>query len=410
MENIDRHGRNKKINYKLSSTFSNGIEEQDFKSLTITDKEIEYAFTLKLFPSQKNENYDEKTVENISWGKLSEMQEAFSSVFDGSGNGYAGYPNNTLFIKREFPKTKDSKWKKFYEYLDILPFATTLEELRFTYYNSLAEKLKFSKEDRQAIDYYIQNYLLIIPKLVGKIFVPFTVGPLREKPKSKYLLKGNKFDTKDYYGILSRIDEYRENYNPFYPGNAVESLEDYINSTLSDFRLGRKIEVVKKNGVGSIYISDKKGTKYNLAEASSGLIQVLPIIVNEYFNIFERYPEFDFEIRGNRLNYIEQPELHLHPKLQTELIEFLTKKLNTYIIETHSEHIVRKIQVLVARGDLKKEMVAVYYFDKDEKTGITSIKEMELDEKGRFITEWPPGFFDTDTKLALEFLREISKN
>ncbi|MBK6915235.1 MAG: DUF3696 domain-containing protein [Ignavibacteriales bacterium] len=78
--------------------------------------------------------------------------------------------------------------------------------------------------------------------------------------------------------------------------------------------------------------------------------------------------------------------------------------MGTYIIETHSEHIIRKIQVLIAQGKLSKEKVAVYYFDKDEKTGITSIKEMEMEDNGFFKEPWPDGFFDDSYNLARELI------
>ena len=409
LEISSSEGWNKKFDYKLSSTFFDGKEGNDFKSLIHSDKSTDNPITIKLFPAQKNANIDKEFVENVALGKVSEMKEQFISVFGGSGNGYAGYPDNALFIKREFPKATENKWKKFFDYLDILPFANTFEDLRFTYYKSLANKLNFTKEDYEFLDDYIRKYLLIIPKLTEKFFVPFSIGPLREKPKSKYLLKGDKFQSSDYYGILNRIDEYYENYNPFYPGNkADESLDEYLSKQLSFFGLGKRILIKKKDGIGGIYVSDQDGTNYNLTESSSGLIQILPIIINEYFNEHD-VPEYNFEQKGSRLNFLEQPELHLHPSLQTQLIEFLVKNLNTYIIETHSEHIVRKLQVLIAKG-YPKERVAVYYFDKNNKTGITSIKEMELDEKGRFKEDWPDGFFDTDVQNTLDFFRELSKN
>lgn len=384
-ENIDGHGRNKKINYKLLSIFSEGIKGQDFKSLTIEDKELD-AFMLKLFPSQKNESYDEKTVEEIPWVRGSEAEKSFRSVFEGKGNGYAGYPGNALFIKRELPKTKNSKWKKFHEYLDILPFATPLKDLGFTYYNSLADKLNFTDEDMKILDFYIQNYLLIIPELAEKFFIPFTVGPIREKPKSKYLLENNHFNTSEYYGILNRIDEYYENYNKFYPGNqADERLDDYLSRTLVDLGLGKKIQVIKKNGIGSIFVTDQNGAIYNLAEASSGLIQILPILINEYSNNYD-FPKYDFEIAGSRLNFLEKPELHLHPSLQMKLIDYLAKSLNTYVIETNSEHILSQLQVLISAGKIKKESVSIYNFENE--FGISKVREMKLSDNGSFIDSW----------------------
>ena len=65
---------------------------------------------------------------------------------------------------------------------------------------------------------------------------------------------------------------------------------------------------------------------------------------------------------------------------------------------------IRKIQVLIAKGDIDKNRVAVYYFNKDEKSGTTSIKEMEMEENGFFKEPWPDGFFDDSYNLARELI------
>ena len=85
---------------------------------------------------------------------------------------------------------------------------------------------------------------------------------------------------------------------------------------------------------------------------------------------------------------------------------FLDRQLENrnFIIETHSEHIIRKVQVLIANGKLDKDRVAVYYFDKDEKSGITSVRKMELEDNGFFKEPWPDGFFDDSFNLSMELL------
>lgn len=388
----------KSIDYKLAAVFTKNPDGHDFSRLRIFDRDAESGFSLEIYPGEENKQLDSDYIQGFL-GK-----HVPYATYEHQGD--AGYPGIALLMKRKFSKVHEAKWKKFYKYLDILPFATTPDSLDLTYFNQLAYDLKFSDEDNKLLEHYVKRYINQIPYLAKKVFNPLCISPVRERPRSRYLLKDHKFDSKEYYGLLNQIDEFNENFNPFYPGVYTDlSLEEYLNLKLSEFNLGQKLEIVKKDGVGSLFITDPFNSVYNFAEASSGLIQILPILINEYINkYYVNIWRFDLDLRGTQVNFIEQPELHLHPLLQTKLAEFIVRGVNTYVIETHSEHIVRKMQVLIARGELKKERVSVYYFDKDKTTGITSIKEMELEDNGFFKEPWPDGFFDDSYNLAKELI------
>ncbi len=139
----------------------------------------------------------------------------------------------------------------------------------------------------------------------------------------------------------------------------------------------------------------------------------MPILVYAS-NVLER--------KNKKILIVEQPELHLHPDLQFKLSKYLKYNggqgdclffplldNNYSLIETHSEHIIRGLQVEIAKGNLKPEDVAVYYVDKDE-NGISSVRLLELDENGNFTTEWPSGFMDLSSKAAYELLNTQLKN
>ena len=102
---------------------------------------------------------------------------------------------------------------------------------------------------------------------------------------------------------------------------------------------------------------------------------------------------------------IENPEIHLHPALQAKFMETLAKFggiNNSFFIETHSEHMLRKLQVLVKKNVIAKDEVAVYYFKNEN--GTFSVSKHDVDERGFIQPSFPKEFYDTDLELALELM------
>ena len=106
----------------------------------------------------------------------------------------------------------------------------------------------------------------------------------------------------------------------------------------------------------------------------------------------------------SRLSCVEQPELHLHPKLQGELADFIiaASKSNRFsVLETHSEHILlrllRRIRDTSSGKKLKKEIrfkadnLHIYFFEPRRKG--TYVKKIRVDDDGEFLNIWPGGFF-----------------
>jgi len=103
--------------------------------------------------------------------------------------------------------------------------------------------------------------------------------------------------------------------------------------------------------------------------------------------------------------YIEQPEIHLHPKAQGTLGDFLCNisKYRQVVIETHSVHMINRARILIARGELAATHVIVnYVYRQPDGSRVVPIPILENGDFGR---EWPEGFFDErfeDTMLLLQ--------
>ena len=169
------------------------------------------------------------------------------------------------------------------------------------------------------------------------------------------------------------------------------------------------------SGLFTIMLKDENGVETNLIDNGYGISQVLPI-VTEVIRL-ETQSNKRTESRHNNFLLLEQPELHLHPAAQSDLADlFVGCALanigkNRIIIETHSEHLIRKLQVLVASKDcsITKDMVRIYYVDKDEK-GNSYGEEMIRHDNGKFEKPWPSGFFDKGYLLSKELARASVRN
>ena len=105
----------------------------------------------------------------------------------------------------------------------------------------------------------------------------------------------------------------------------------------------------------------------------------------------------------------------MHPAAQAELAHLLVNATNLnrsrrIIVETHSEHLIRKLQVLIADPSvpIDNDQVAIFYVEKN-KLGESFIEKMEIAENGQFKKRWPSGFFDKGFELSRELMVANSK-
>ena len=215
------------------------------------------------------------------------------------------------------------------------------------------------------------------------------LGPLRSYPERLYKVPG----VNSYFsGLRGEFTHHRLYYQP--------GLVHIVNEWFERFEIPYKLDVTK---VGDIAVSGEhialvlvdrtSGTPVTLADVGFGINQILPVIVEgvDFFTGTE-----------GRVLYVEQPEIHLHPRLQANLADMMIANITgegekQWIVETHSELLILRIQRRIRERKLEPSEVSVLYVDPNaDDTEGSKITQLRLDENGDFIDAWPDGFFDED--------------
>lgn len=134
----------------------------------------------------------------------------------------------------------------------------------------------------------------------------------------------------------------------------------------------------------------------NFADIGCGTSQILPIIVQSLIT------------QNDSIIIIEQPEVHLHPKVQADLADFFVKvssKNKRFILETHSDYFIERIRYNIMNKDIKNENVAIYYIEQNEAKKCSTIESININSKGQY-SNLPDDYI---TNFRLKETRKITK-
>ena len=274
------------------------------------------------------------------------------------------------------------KLYKFYDYRPI--FKAGFDKIHEKYYEHIRT----------------QNIASLIDNVFNNLFY---LGPLRDFPKRLYSTSGQAPRDVGIRGERS-IDVLRFSGTSSY--SEARMVKEEVEKWFTQFKIADDInlEQIVEGIYYMVYITDSASkARVNLADIGFGASQTLPIII-----------ECFYAPPGSTL-LIEQPEIHLHPKAQSILgdlfIEATQKSDRTFIIETHSEHILARIRRRLAESNaglgnykISRDDIAIYYFEPTMDG--TQVKEVTLNEQGQYV-EFPDGFFEEDLDEAIEHLKAM---
>ncbi|HHN8340479.1 TPA: AAA family ATPase [Morganella morganii] len=213
------------------------------------------------------------------------------------------------------------------------------------------------------------------------------VSPLRALPQRYYLL-----DKSIHHNQLNSLDgtELAEvlKKNP--------KIKNEINKLLAQFRIA--IDIEKVNDIIHKITVNQNTVNLELTDVGFGISQVLPILVQAMLS-----PEESITI-------IEQPEIHLHPNMQAwltdALIDIALKSKKYFIIETHSDALIRRVRLRIVDKDwsLTEKDVAIYHLEQDKLKSQTNLNSIPVNSVGELT--WPTDFMDVEIKDTIEYQRK----
>lgn len=210
------------------------------------------------------------------------------------------------------------------------------------------------------------------------------IGPFRLPPQRTYLFSGENPQSVGTHGEKA-IDVITMDYLK-QKGKGKKYLFNAISNWFKTCEIADDIKIKKiSDRHFEIVLASVKSPKGdNLADVGYGCSQILPILAGGY------------NLADNGIFIVQEPEIHLHPKAQAELGTFfyeLSKRGIQSIIETHSEHLLLRLQAHVAdkNCELTSDDVRIYYVYAEKNK--RQIKRLELGDDGFFKDEWPTGFF-----------------
>ena len=136
----------------------------------------------------------------------------------------------------------------------------------------------------------------------------------------------------------------------------------------------------------------------NIADVGFGVSQTLPVLVA----LLSAEP--------GRMVFVEQPELHLHPKAQVALADIILQAADRgvrVIIETHSSLLILALQTVVAEGRISPDRISMNWFSRDN-TGQTRVIEATLGNDGSY-GEWPADFDTIELALQDKYMSVVER-
>lgn len=223
------------------------------------------------------------------------------------------------------------------------------------------------------------------------------MAPVRATAERYYRLQDLAVDEVDFQG--QNLPMFLRNLSP-------SELRNF--SEWTDRNFGFSADVTSSGGHISLKLRERgSNTFFNLADKGFGFSQILPILMQIWVISYQKSRRSRSSQTSKNVPVvftIEQPELHLHPYLQAQLIDAFITSIRAadeigvdlrLLLETHSETIVNRLGSRISSNAISNSQVNVVLFEKKGADEPTIVRNSSYDSDG-YLLNWPFGFFEPD--------------
>jgi hypothetical protein len=334
--------------------------------------------------------------------------------------------NSGLFDESELPKS--ANWAVVVYAMDLINKAMTGSTDSFIDFDEINYTWTYHNE--HSITDFLKN-------IIEDIFVHTTPGSLSYSP-TNIIQPKRLFSLEDNNDFSRTLKKYYET-KGLYENNSAPRFRDkyepcsFINKWMKNLEIAEHIEIKSHaEGFGvtiHLFEDENDTTGMHLADKGFGVLQLFAVLLKIETAILEAKanaelyqhnhlglnPELAKYLRGHNELYpatvaLEEPECHLHPSLQSRFADMIVDATKQYgihfIIESHSEYFIRKIQLAVSHEEISSDEIALLYVNSKKRASyLPIISNIGINNDGMLINEFGPGFFDEGLRLSRELYK-----
>ena len=189
-----------------------------------------------------------------------------------------------------------------------------------------------------------------------------------------------------------------------------QKAQEFLTKWLKRFEVGTAVKIESTEALAFRVFVKQDGVDISLADLGFGAGQLLCILLiiattihRREVGVKERFLSFQHSI----VLLIEEPEANLHPYLQSMLAQMFVETARSFglqmLIESHSEYLIRKLQILVAKAECNSEDIAIYYLDQINSQVL--VRKIGILQDGVLSEAFGPKFFDEASSEVMELFR-----
>ena len=308
-------------------------------------------------------------------------------------------------------------------------FDHLMDEMNDKAQNLLQKRIKdYFGEEQISIKETALGRLIFKEKLFFDNFENFSSNPWEVRPpeKLKYLntfideFKTMGSELGDYLGKFHYISPQRGNQKRVLLNRSENEIDEivlqysklfkqqqnlpFLHEVLEMLEIEGKLKVKRYENFISVISLAQEQRNITLADLGYGYSQIIPVILKIILMMASP--------NQNQTLIIEEPEANLHPNLQSKLADLLVLSLKHYpelnfIVETHSEYLIRKLQFLTAKKEVSPKHSVIYYFNSDKFVSREEpkVKKIEVTSNGNLTDTFGPGFYDEAVRLQFNLMK-----